>query len=101
MVYPLHLVNGLVKMKMQFGDNTQLMTLHTAHLTAYLARVCLYLLHRGGFFVLWKDAQVHVSNTQIRRDTHFTHRDERAAQSARIAQEQCAQVFLDEPFYLL
>ena len=60
-----HLVDGLIEVKMQFWNDTQLMALQVSHLATNFRGVCLHLRNHACYFVLWKDAQIDVCNAQV------------------------------------
>ena len=91
-----HTVDGLVEVENYLRNNAELMSLECAEFSAELMCVLLNAMHGLRHFVLRKNREVNMRDTEVRRDAHFAHGDECAMQCPCITKENVAHVFLYE-----
>ena len=89
-----HSVDGVIEVEMEFGDDTQLVSLEGAEFAAELAGVVMDSVHGVCHLVLGEDGEIDMGYRQVRGHTHLADGDKRAGQGAGEAQEDVAQVFL-------
>ena len=89
-----HSLNGFIGKESQFGNDSELVPLQRAELSADSSGIIGNLVHQFLFAIVGEDAQVDIGDAQVGRHTHLAHRDEYAAYLFGVSEEDVAEVLL-------